>query len=179
MFESIVRISYTLVIIVFALLFMSMHGGAQGRPKDAVRDDIRAVPIYDFAGIEPIFSSESDTTFVINFWATWCAPCIEELPYFEELTQSVQGRSLKVILVNLDFRKQLTKRLLPFLKERDIRSTVLVLDDPDANSWISRVDESWTGAIPATIVFRGQRREFREQSFTREELFQLVHSFTE
>jgi len=148
-------------------------------PKDIVRNELREIPVYDFAGIEPILSSSSDTTFVINFWATWCAPCVEELPYFEELTRSSLGTPVKVILVSLDFRKQLVKRLLPFLDEHDIRSTVCVLDDPHANDWINKVDSGWSGAIPATLVFRGQRREFREQSFTREELFQLVQSFTE
>ena len=152
---------------------------AQGQPREIVRNDTRAVPVYSFSGLEPLLSSSSDTTFVINFWATWCAPCVEELPYFEELTRSAVGAPIKVILVSLDFRKQLVTRLLPFLDKHDIRSTVLVLDDPRANDWINKVDPTWSGALPATLVFRGPRREFREQSFTREELFQLVQSFTE
>src|SRR5690606_38467372 len=130
--------------------------------------------VYDFTGIEPMLTSGSDTTYIVNFWATWCAPCIEELPYFEELTSETRGQAVKVLLVSLDFRKQLSTRLLPFIKKHNLRSEVIVLDDPDANAWIDKVDPSWSGAIPATLVFRGDRREFKEQTFTRAELFQLV-----
>lgn len=137
------------------------------------------IPVYKgFESLAPLFDQRSDTTYIINFWATWCAPCVEELPYFEELTRDRGEKKYRVILVSLDFRKQLEKRLLPFVKERALRSTVVVLDDPDANAWIDRIDAAWSGAIPATLVFNATRREFREQTFTREELFSLVESFT-
>jgi thiol-disulfide isomerase/thioredoxin len=150
---------------------------AQNGTVDVVSDESRSVPVYDFAGLRPYLSSDSDTTYVVNFWATWCAPCIEELPYFEALTKENMDKPLRVLLVSLDFRKQLKSRLLPFLKQREIQSRVLVLDDPDANSWIDQVDPAWSGAIPATLVYRGSKRVFREQTFTRDELFQLVESF--
>ena len=137
------------------------------------------IPVYEgFESLAPLFDQRSDTTYIVNFWATWCAPCVEELPYFEELTRDRGEKKYRVILVSLDFRKQLEKRLLPFVKERALRSTVVVLDDPDANAWIDRIDAAWSGAIPATLVFNATRREFREQTFTREELFSLVESFT-
>jgi thiol-disulfide isomerase/thioredoxin len=138
-----------------------------------------AIPVYEgFEALAPLFDQRSDTTYIVNFWATWCAPCVEELPYFEELTRDRGKKKYRVILVSLDFRKQLEKRLLPFVKERALRSTVVVLDDPDANAWIDRIDSAWSGAIPATLVFNATRREFREQTFTREELYSLVESFT-
>lgn len=141
------------------------------------RDGI-AIPIYEgFETLAPLFDARGDTTVIVNFWATWCAPCVEELPYFEELTRDRGDAPYQVILVSLDFRKQLERRLLPFMRERDLRSTVVVLDDADANSWIDRIDPAWSGAIPATLVFNAQRREFREQTFTREELFSLIDSF--
>lgn len=138
-----------------------------------------AIPVYEgFESLAPLFEQRGDTTYIVNFWATWCAPCVEELPYFEELTRDRGEKKYRVILVSLDFRKQLEKRLLPFVKERGLRSTVVVLDDPDANAWIDRIDAAWSGAIPATLVYNARRREFREQTFTREELFSLVESFT-
>ncbi len=161
------------------LLLYSATSQAQSVARNMVSDGLRTVPVYDFNGLAPLLSSQSDTTFVVNFWATWCAPCVEELPFFEDLTRESAGKPVKVLLVSLDFRKQLKTRLLPFLKKNDIQSTVVVIDDADANAWIDKVDPSWSGAIPATLVFRGDRREFREQSFTRDELFQLVQSFTE
>ncbi|MDX9759816.1 MAG: TlpA disulfide reductase family protein [Bacteroidota bacterium] len=140
--------------------------------------DGTAIPIYEgFETLAPLFHARGDTTVIVNFWATWCAPCVEELPYFEELTRDRGDAPYQVILVSLDFRTQLERRLLPFVRERNIRSTVVVLDDADANAWIDRIDPAWSGAIPATLVFNAQRREFREQTFTREELFSLIDSF--
>lgn len=142
------------------------------------RDGV-TIPIYSgFESLAPLFEARGDTTRIVNFWATWCAPCVEELPYFEELTRDRGDRPYQVILVSLDFRKQLERRLLPFIRERELRSTVVVLDDADANAWIDRIDPAWSGAIPATLVFNAHRREFREQTFTREELHSLIDSFT-
>jgi thiol-disulfide isomerase/thioredoxin len=154
-------------------------GSAQGLAKDNISDGERVVPIYDFDGLQPLLHADSDTTWVVNFWATWCAPCVEELPYFEELTREYADKPLRVLLVSLDFRRQLERRLLPFLKNNDIQSRVVVLDDADANAWIDKVDPSWSGAIPATLFYQGERRLFKEQTFTRDELFQLVQTFTE
>ncbi|MBN1446952.1 MAG: TlpA family protein disulfide reductase [Bacteroidetes bacterium] len=156
--------------------------GAQSLPEPTrllAQDGIR-VPIYEgFEQLHPLFTHETDTLRVINFWATWCAPCVEELPYFDELAREQREQPVQVILISLDFRKQLEKRLLPFLRERDLQATVVVLDDPDADSWIDAVDPSWSGAIPATLLLHGTRREFREQTFTREELHTLVESMME
>ena len=123
-------------------------------------------PIYDnFDDLAYIFQQQTDTTYIINFWATWCKPCVEELPYFEQLTKAYQGQKVKVILVSLDFKKQLETKLVPFLKEHQIQSEVLVLLDPDANAWVDQVDPSWSGAIPVTLVYKNKERAFYEESF--------------
>ena len=123
-------------------------------------------PIYEnFEDLAYLFKQQNDTTYVINFWSTWCAPCVKELPYFENLHQKYQQEKVKVILVSLDFPKQLETKLKPFLKEHHLQSEVLVLTDPDANSWVDRVNPTWSGAIPATVVYKGQQNEFHEKSF--------------
>jgi thiol-disulfide isomerase/thioredoxin len=123
-------------------------------------------PVYEnFEEMASIFNQETDTTYIINFWATWCKPCVEELPYFEQLTEQYKNQKVKVILVSLDFKKQLATKLLPFIKERNIQSEVVVLLDPDANAWVNRVDPSWSGAIPVTLVYKKDKRAFYEESF--------------
>lgn len=123
-------------------------------------------PIFEkFAGLAPIFEQQNDTTYVINFWSTWCAPCVKELPYFEALHQKYLDKKVKVILVSLDFPKQLETKLKPFLAKNNLQSTVLVLTDPDANSWVDQVNPTWSGAIPATVVYKGDKNKFYEKSF--------------
>ncbi|MEZ5031572.1 MAG: TlpA disulfide reductase family protein [Saprospiraceae bacterium] len=124
------------------------------------------VPVYpSFDALQLVFSSGADTTYVINFWATWCKPCVKELPYFEEAYESYQGQPVRIILVSLDFPNQIESRLLPFIREKGLRSDVVVLTDPDANAWIPRIAEEWSGAIPATLVVNGTNRVFREGDF--------------
>lgn len=123
-------------------------------------------PIYErFEDLAPIFAQQNDTTYIINFWATWCAPCVKELPYFEAVTEKYATQKIKVILVSLDFSKQLETKLKPFLKENKLQSEVLALIDPDANSWVDKVNPAWSGAIPATVIYQGDKNKFYEKSF--------------
>jgi thiol-disulfide isomerase/thioredoxin len=154
------------------------HGtGGGDTPHRTVNAQGVTLDVYTFEGLRPLLHRDNDTTYVVNFWATWCAPCVKELPYFERLRTELTGEPVQVVLVSLDFRKQLTSRLIPFIRERGLESRIVVLDDPDANAWIDRVSPEWSGAIPATLIYRGKRRVFYEQSFTYNELEHAVTSF--
>ena len=137
------------------------------------------VPVYDsYEDMAYIFNQKNDTTYIINFWATWCKPCVEELPYFEDIHEKYANQPVKVILVSLDFSKQLESKLYPFLKERNIQSDVMVLIDGDANSWISAVEESWEGAIPITIIYNKNKRQYiGEQFANHDELENILKTF--
>jgi thiol-disulfide isomerase/thioredoxin len=116
------------------------------------------VPILRFDQLESILTRPSDTTYVVNFWATWCAPCVEELPLFERLHAEIQHRKAKVLLVSMDFQAELQTVVLPFLKRRDLQCPVVLLNEPDYNAWINRIEPSWQGGIPATLVLNNARK---------------------
>jgi len=132
-------------------------------------DNIR-IESYTFENLEPFLHQEDDYTYVVNFWATWCVPCVKELPYFEQLRENYSEKNVHVLLVSIDFSKAVETSLVPFLKKEKLKSEVVLLDDADANSWIPKVDENWSGAIPATIIYNQSKRAFFEKSFTYEEL---------
>lgn len=141
----------------------------------AGKDDLK---IVDYEGLEAYLEQYKDQTVVINFWATWCVPCVNELPYFEQVTTAYPDEEVIVVLVSLDFSKQIRTKLKPFMKKHNLQSNVVLLDDADQNSWIDKVDPGWSGAIPVTVIRKGDRQEFYEKSFhSFEEINTLIQSF--
>lgn len=138
--------------------------------------EIGDLDIYEtFDELEPVLKLENDTTYLINFWATWCGPCVKELPYFEEINQRYQGEKFKTILISLDMEKQIESKVIPFLNKKEIKSEVLVLLDGKPHKWIDRVDPSWSGAIPITIIRKGAYYAFYEKEFhSEQELIDIV-----
>lgn len=106
-----------------------------------------------------------NSTLVLNFWATWCKPCVEELPCFEELRKQYADKNVQVLLVSLDFKSQLEKKLLPFLRAQQLQSEVVLFADQDANTWIPYIHDKWDGAIPVTLVFKGNERAISHGKF--------------
>ena len=144
-------------------------------------DGYAQVKIISMERLDKIVNTEDDTTRVINFWATWCSPCIEELPYFEAVNETMADKKIKILLISLDFRSVLESSVVPFLKKKNIRSEVLLLDEPDANSFIDKVSPQWSGAIPATLIVNNKQsiRRFYEKKFTKDELFSILETITE
>jgi thiol-disulfide isomerase/thioredoxin len=137
--------------------------------EEVVVDDFE-LDVYDYDGLEPLINKDDDKIHVVNFWATWCAPCVKELPYFEDINQNYKDKDVEVLLVSLDFPNKYETSLKPFIKKYDIKSKVVAFDDTDQNRWIPAINENWSGALPATIIYKGDKRQFYEQSFTQEEL---------
>lgn len=151
-------------ILIILISFQVLAAGAQDKQ----------IPVYNFEQFKPMLHLDNDTVYVINFWATWCRPCVEELPYFEQLNENYSSEKVKVILVSLDFADELNSRVIPFLERRKIQSEVIILDESDPNVFIDQVSTQWSGAIPATIVYKGSESDFYERNFNYEELESVV-----
>ena len=134
------------------------------------------VAVYEnYATLEKEVLSDKNTIYVVNFWATWCAPCVKELPHFEKL--NAENKSIKVVLVSLDFKNQYETKLLPFLRSRRIISEVVLLTDKDYNTWLPTVDKDWSGSIPATLIIKNGKKIFAEKIFSSyEELNEYVNT---
>tara|TARA_R110002050_G_scaffold202806_1_gene338007 strand:+ start:8823 stop:9368 length:546 start_codon:yes stop_codon:yes gene_type:complete len=137
--------------------------------ENTVVNDVE-LDVYDFNGFKKFLNKKDNTIYVINFWATWCAPCVKELPSFEKLNEKYANKNVKVILVSLDFPHLYEKKLKPFIINNKLKSKVIALDDADMNTWIPQVDASWSGSIPASIIYKNDTSKFFEQSFSFEEL---------
>jgi len=135
----------------------------------------QVIPDIDREGISELIQKSNDTTYVINFWATWCSPCVKEIGYFEELHRQSGTSKLQVILVSLDFPNQKERRVVPFLEEKEISAPVKLVTDLNYNEWINLVDPSWSGALPATLIFNSDKRIFLEKELTKSELNEHVN----
>lgn len=92
---------------------------------------------------------------VINFWATWCAPCIKELPLFEKLHQ--ENKNVEVLLVSMDYDLDPNPdKVKRFVDRKKLQSRVLILAEANPTDWIEQIDKDWSGAIPSTIVVNPQ-----------------------
>ena len=145
------------LVIVFVLAFFS--GFAQ------------QVSVYKINDLLKRIYNKSDTIYIVNFWATWCKPCVAELPAFEKINNEYAASTkTKVLLVSLDFKEDLNKRIKPFLKNNHYKTETIILDETNGNEFINKVTPDWTGAIPATIITQKNksRFEFFEKKVTYE-----------
>lgn len=128
--------------------------------------------------LEKILKNPENKLFVVNFWATWCAPCVSEIPNFEKAAKDYDPARVRFILVSLDFPSQIEKQLIPFLKKNKITLDIAVMTDIDYNGWIDKVDPAWQGDIPATLFFNNSKktRYFHTGEVTEPELKKYINS---
>lgn len=114
----------------------------------AERPLFRSVTIDE---VERLMADSGDSLYILNFWATWCTPCREELPHFDRVTNEFSGQKVKVFLISVDEARVAESKLNTFLRKHKVESEVLWLSASNPNDWISRVSPDWGGNIPITI----------------------------
>lgn len=138
--------------------------------------DTAKIPVMDFESFSPLLAKDNDTTYVINFWATWCVPCRKELPEFQKIHEDLGEQKVQVWLISLDFKSQLEKTLIPYVEKNKITAPVILLSEPDANSWINKVNNQWSGSLPATFIYHREETLFFEETLDYSTILQAIHS---
>ena len=98
------------------------------------------------------FSANNDTVYVVNFWATFCKPCNEEIPDFIRLTDKYKKQKVKLLLVSLDLPDYYPAKIAAFAKKNNFNTAIAWLNETNADIFCPMIDKKWSGAIPATIV---------------------------
>ena len=155
----------SIFILFLSIGFISCKNETKKEVVKQISKEISSVKTLNYNQLKPYLEQKDDKIYVVNFWATWCAPCVKELPYFEKIKKDYADKNVEVLLVSLDFPKQVEKKLIPFIKKKKLQSEVVLLDDVNEDVWIKAIDESWSGAIPATIIYNANNRKFYEKSF--------------
>jgi thiol-disulfide isomerase/thioredoxin len=132
-----------------------------------IASNAQKAQLYSFSEAEQYWKNKhADTLLIVNFWATWCKPCVAELPYFEQIQQEFAQQKVKVILLSLDYPDVLKSRVIPFIQKKKLKSEVWLMNESNPNDWIDAVDSGWSGAIPATLIVKpdGTYAGFYEES---------------
>ena len=126
---------------------------------------INVYPDFEQFSKDYLQNKDNDTIYVVNFWATWCRPCVEELPLFDSINQAYKNQKLKLVLVSLDMVDSAATKVVDFISNKQISSEVVVLTDGRTNRWIDLIDPNWSGAIPFTIVKYNQQSAYYEKQY--------------
>lgn len=125
--------------------------------------------------LQELIQNEKEQIQVINFWATWCAPCIKELPLFEKLNLNRKDVHVRLVSMDLDLDPDVEK-VRKFVVRKKIQSEVLILDETNPNQWIDKLEKSWSGALPATLFVNNKtgKRKFVEKELHEGDLEKLI-----
>ena len=147
-------ITFYLRVLIYCIFLIPISAQAQ----QVVHHDDISIPVYNYTQLEPMLhpAESNDTTYIFNFWATYCVPCIKELPHFEQIGKDFADQKVKVILISMDFKSKITTQVIPL---------------------INKINPQWSGSLPATLIVKGNKREFNEKTFTYNELELLTTKF--
>lgn len=136
------------------------------------------IPFIKTEQLRQWLEADTDTVFVLNFWATWCGPCVAELPAFEKLREKYAAQKVEIVLISTDFKRNVESKVKPFVKRKNLRSRVVFMDEPNPDAFINLVDPDWSGAIPATLFVskRKSKQIFFEKQLTFKELEAILLS---
>ena len=140
----------------------------------------QVLKIVNFEQLQTVLQQHDNKLYVVNFWATWCKPCVHELPDFMAVNELFRKNPrFKMVLVNMDNSMEIDATVKPFLQKNKIKNDVYILDDNKRmNEWIPAVDKNWSGAIPATVFYRnGKKLDFKESIITKKELEQIINKY--
>jgi len=172
-----------LVILIMSIMTLSGFGQNVVKKKNeqvATPKQKQVMKIVNFDQLQTVLKKNDNKLYVLNFWATWCKPCVDELPGFMEVNKNFRSNPhFKMILVSMDIALEFDSGVKSFIAKNKIEPDVYLLDDNKRmNEWIPAVDKQWSGAIPATVFYRnGKKLEFKEGKMEKRELVQIINKY--
>lgn len=127
------------------------------------------------------YISKCEKPLVVSFWATWCGSCVEEIPYFMSTIKEKYNGEVDLLLVSLDIKEYYPKKIAAFAGQRKFTVPIVWLSERNADVFCPKIDSSWTGAIPSTLMVNNKKqyRRFYEQGLTQFQFDKNLKSLVE
>lgn len=144
--------------LIFSLLCACRQVKAQNIPKWKIEDVVN------------YYSKPTDSIYVINFWAAFCKPCIQEIPCLQSISAKYKTQKIALLLVSLDLPVSYPDTLISFVTKNNITASVVWLDEDDVNHFCPPIDKNWMDDIPATLFINAKTgyRFFIQEELTPE-----------
>lgn len=110
------------------------------------------IRVMRFEQLQAVLNADPEKSKLVNFWATWCRPCVEELPYFIAASDDEKFKNVEFIFVSVDFLSQ-SEKVIAMIEKLGLKGTLLQLNEP-GGEWIDALDSNWSGAIPYTLLLQ-------------------------
>ena len=109
----------------------------------------------DEAGYRAILKSNTGTVLLVDFWATWCAPCRQEMPLLSRLESRLKDKRFRLVTISADEPEQ-EPAAVEFLKKSGVTGAAYLRRAKDDDKFINSVDAKWSGALPALFLYDRQ-----------------------
>src|SRR5215471_10062568 len=124
--------------------------------------DVKAVKVTELSKT----IRESKTPLIVNFWATFCVPCIQEMPYFQEVAKQYKSQNVSLLFVSLDLKEAYPVKVNAMAKKLQLTSPVVWLNETNADYFCPKIDTTWSGGMPSSLFVNnatGYHRFFEDQ----------------
>lgn len=141
-------------------------------PLSSLSASVPDVRVIDEKGVDSLVQNTTDRVVIINMWATWCVPCIEEFPEILRLRREYMDKGVAVFFVSLDDPKKRQSQVVPFLKRMNVDFPTYIKKAGKDEQFINALSSDWSGALPATFIYdrNGMLSDMRIEQVTYEEL---------
>ena len=128
----------------------------------------QSIPKWKITDVEKYVAKENNDVLVINMWATFCKPCVAEIPAFIKVTDKYKSQNAKLLLVSLDLPSFYPNKIASFAKKHKFNSNIVWLEETDADYFCPKIDKAWSGSIPATLFLNKKTgyRKFLEEEMS-------------
>jgi thiol-disulfide isomerase/thioredoxin len=142
---------------------------AAGTPVIEISGSLPTVQLLTASGLRDIIRHRNGKVLVLNIWATWCLPCMEEFPSLMRITDTYDTNKVEVVGISIDYADEIPSKVIPFLKKNKIPFRMYLAQFSSQEQFINSLKRSWNGAIPATFIYDRNGRQkialIGEQSF--------------